>query len=298
MFYSPWALSDRRDNLCFLNHPFKRVLCCRCDSSTFITDAADVCADLPEINLSLSCLEDEKRKLEKQDSGFHTMSFKNSNFMTAEEENPRSDRLDLEACRLPDQSPSSPESDAYISPGTRAAPEGGAKYTSLRRQSSTDGDVYEKQSLLVTEPDEEASKGPPIDSATILVNKPGIREQQELKEDTEKYEMHDMSVEGACASPLPVNSARAHSSNPPPSGGTGKQIRAATCHRTLGDFLTLPKRASGSGTPQVSSPLASQRRTLPEAERKRKIQVLQRELARIQKELKSLGEVEIEISYV
>ncbi len=49
--------------------------------SCTITDAADVCMELPDISPAMI----EKRKLEKTDSGFHTMSFRNSNFVSVEE---------------------------------------------------------------------------------------------------------------------------------------------------------------------------------------------------------------------
>lgn len=47
-------------------------------------DSEDVCMELPDI--SPSSILEIKQKLEKKDSGFHTMSFRNTNYMSAEEE--------------------------------------------------------------------------------------------------------------------------------------------------------------------------------------------------------------------
>lgn len=220
-----------------------------------------------------------------------------------------------------DQSLSSPESEPFLSArnaGVAHSPStGGSKYASLRRQSSADGDFEEKQSLLVGDTDDEAPKDAHVESATILVNKSRIRSHSDhalgrsQRPMHEHYELQDMS--GGTSGGAQIQ--RQRTSTLPPSNIAEKQSSSSKPFKPrrvkMSETLTqsqapsVPENgttdnptASTSQQEQQQQKLLKQKQSLSEPERRRKIQALQRELARIQKELKSLGELEIEVSYV
>ena len=189
--------------------------------------------------------------------------------MTAEEENPRASRLVGEV-RLGDggvhggvgrdQTPSSPESEPFLGvrpPGPVHSPlDGGAKYTPLRRQSSTDGDMDERQSLLVGDLEEDLlAKDPHVQSATILVNKSGIRSKSDHAlgrppHAHEHYELHDMSA----------HAQRMRTNTLPSSGGAAEEkqskpfkVRRAKASETLIQSQAPYKSQNGAGNKPKAS---------------------------------------------
>ena len=210
----------------------------RCES---LTDVDDVATDLPEIdNGSLA----EKQKLEKKDSGFHTMSFKNQNYQTVEEE----------ALRRGDGawgggSPGSASDRLIRGPSVDSAIESSVVATSTRRQSHQDGSREERRSLLDENEDEPPDQWQERSSPTVSIS-------------------HDATV--IELQPLANPGSRATTSDP--------------CANT-----------TSGGAESSSSNGAKSTLTVPQKVRTR---ILKRELSKIQRELKALGEIEMEISYV
>ena len=251
----------------------------RSDSTT-ITDAAEICLELPDISPSALL---EKRKLEKQDSGFHTMSFRNSNFVPVEEAYEGSDKGDSPEEGHPLLSTDSALSSQFTK-GVR------------RRVSVNGGNTDETESLLTVQGDHEQRIPRVSDSSTVLINKAsvlGVETEpknppiEELDESVELKELGcSSSVVGVS---LQANDTPASSKSDVSSKGSRRKV-------SLGTSSSSSPSTSSRGS-VMSSPRGIMKRR-NSTERQARVQILQRELARIQRELKSLGELEVEVSYV
>ena len=104
--------------------------------------------ELPDI--SPSSILEMKQKLEKKDSGFHTMSFKNTNYVSAEEE---------QASVI--KRFSSQNEDFELPTNCQAN----------RRQSQMDGSLFEKQSLLVDSTNQQRRSSLPVINALWRTDK-------------------------------------------------------------------------------------------------------------------------------
>ena len=235
--------------------------------------------ELPEI--SITALTD-KRKLEKQDSGFHTMSFKNTNFKTVEEENEANDKeneRDTLACGAFSR-------DVSVDSAMSSA----IGYHPVRRHCSQDGDVEENKSLLLDDPEEDLMHKE-LPGSTILVNTNGALVPPTASK-SEDVELKDLSVGGATAASTSYN---------PVSSLTPFLLPGQNVHRNGGKrHVTIQDNPPRLQPPHIVHPPQHTERQPPlsENERGRQIRILQRELSRIQTELRALGELEIEVSYV
>ena len=244
--------------------------------SITITDAAEVCMELPDISHSALL---EKRKLEKQDSGFHTMSFRNSNFVSVEEADEGSDK-----------GGSPEEGHPLLTTGTMSS----SVNKGLRRRVSANGNADETESLLTSTGGNE-HRPKCSDSSTVLINKASVlavdseHKNPTIEELDESVEMQEM-----CTSP----------------SATGVSLQAGDTPSSSSDVSSKgSKRKVSVATSSSSSPSTSSRGSAMSSprgimkrpnstDRQGRIQILQRELARIQRELKALGELEVEVSYV
>lgn len=225
--------------------------------------------ELPEISPSALI---EKRKLEKQDSGFHTMSFRNSNFVSVEEVDEGSEKAD------------SPE-EVHPLLSAETSPS-----KTVRRRKSANGPTDETKSLL--SPVHKA-----VDSSTVLVNKASVlavekeNKNPTIEELDETVELQEMSGDsaGACAGRSPIEAPPTSKSDSAGGKGTRRKVSLVT------SSSSSPSTSSHGSA--VSSPRSIMKRPT-HTDRQARVQILQRELARIQRELKSLGELEVEISYV
>ena len=252
------------------------IIFTRSDSTT-ITDAAEVCMELPDISPSALL---EKRKLEKQDSGFHTMSFRNSNFVPVEEADEGSDKGD------------SPEEGHPLLSADTAIPH--LNKGVRRRISANGGNADETESLLTGQGNNDhMPKG--TDSSTVLINKASVLavdsepKNPTIEELDESVELQEMcSSPSAAAVSLQASDTPASSKSDVSSKGSRRKV-------SMGTSSSSSPSTSSRGS-AMSSPRGIMKRQ--NTERQARIQILQRELARIQRELKSLGELEVEVSYV
>ena len=234
--------------------------------------------ELPDISPSAVL---EKCKLEKQDSGFHTMSFRNSNFVPVEEAYEGSDKGDS-----PEEGHPLLSADAalpHINKGVR------------RRVSANGGNADETESLLTGQGDNEhMPKG--TGSSTVLINKASVLavdsepKNPTIEELDESVELQEMSSSASAAFvSLQASDTPASSKSDVSSKGSRRKV-------SMGTSSSSSPSTSSRGS-AMSSPRGIMKRQ-NSTERQVRIQILQRELARIQRELKSLGELEVEVSYV
>ena len=216
---------------------------------------------------------EERALLEKKDSGFHTMSFKNYNFRTFEEEGGGRSEVDVEVTEVTDLEM---ENDTmYCDVGVRKKDydygnkDGSNGIQSLRRHSDVDGNREERKSLLCNEHHQRIGAS----TGNILNLKVGTIEPSHMRI-------------GNTDGPSP-----AHSSSCIPQTVSNMLSHDQTIRqRHSGQQDAIPQRPSSSLTD--TPPQDTEEHTV---ERKK---VLQRELSRIQRELQSLGDLEIEVSYV
>ena len=178
--------------------------------------------ELPDI--SPSSILEMKQKLEKKDSGFHTMSFKNTNYVSAEEEQANYVR----------RFSSSQNEEEFELPSACHA---------TRRQSQMDGSLFERQSLLVDSRQQRRSSLP-------VINPPWRTDRTQ-----QDYELEDLKGSSSC------------------------QQGASSSGSYHANTWT-------GGAPVVRF------------DKMKRINILKTELSRIQTELKSLGELECEVSFV
>ena len=221
------------------------------------------------------------RQLSHQDSGFHTMSFKNDNFMSAEEEGRANSLQDPEAGKPEAEPLLSPESECSGSDATSLPV---TTRNALRRQGTQDGDRNERQSLLVEEPDpdDETCLDDPPDTFTVLQNPNTTIVDDTLamplasRSHKDAIELEPMAAAGATGG-VPLEPLRRR-----------EALRRHSAGASIGEGN--PAHLPAQGRRKLSQ--------IPETTRKKRIQILQRELGRIRQELESLGEIEIEVSYV
>ena len=239
-----------------------------------ITDAAEVCMELPDISPSALL---EKRKLEKQDSGFHTMSFRNSNFVSVEEADEGSDKGD-----------SPEEGHPLLSTDTISLPKG------IRRRIPGNSNADETESLLTNKSHNHTPKVG--DSSTVLINKASVLGvDSEHKNPTIEELDESVELQEVCSSPS-VAGVSLQAGGTPASSKSDVSSKGSKRKVSLGTSSSSSPSTSSRGS-AMSSPQGIMKRQ-NSTERQARIQILQRELARIQRELKSLGELEVEVSYV
>ncbi len=244
--------------------------------------------ELPDISPSALL---EKRKLEKQDSGFHTMSFRNSNFVSVEEadEGDGSEKGD------------SPEEGQPLLCA-------GSPVKGVRRRKSANGQTPdETDSLLAGRKGNSDHLAKNEDASTVLVNKASVlaadkeAKNPPIEELDESVELQEMSASGLGGSGSfqiqgpnseTPKSGRSDASSGKGSGSIGKR------KVSVGASASSSPSTSSRGSAMSSPRSIMKKQTGAGADRQTRIQILQRELARIQRELKSLGELEVEVSYV
>lgn len=222
--------------------------------------------DLPEVDESfLSCMSsDSKQKLEKQDSGFHTMSFKNSNYVLSDGSELSDENQARERARLRSLIPAVPPSgkadrfsrgsslDSIIEASL-------ACYSGNRRQSQLDGSKEERKSLLAE--DNTVGSQASGHSSCDSNNDQGS---------TEDLRMNDLSS---------TNSAYDDKSDIHPSDNASSSS----------DFGFNPLKE----VEKVDRVSPS-----PSFDGRVRARILKRELRKIKEELSALGELEMEVSYV
>lgn len=152
----------------------------------------------------------------------------------------------------------------------------------IRRQGSHDGDIDERRSLLLEDTDDEIAPKS-THSSTVLINKGSDRSLSVGAEaGSDCVEMKDITPGG---SGMPLGATAAPPSDKPYSKFQKKRVTSAGFNGSNSDGAS-------------QNPHKFKFRHLSEADRKNRVAILQRELSRIQGELETLGELEIEVSYV
>ena len=209
------------------------------------------------------------------------MSFRNSNFVPVEEADEGSDKGD------------SPEEGHPLLSADTAIPH--LNKGVRRRVSANGGNADETESLLTGQGNNDhMPKG--TDSSTVLINKASVLAvDSEPKNPTIEELDESVELQEMCSSPSAA-AVSLQASDTPASNKSDVSSKGSRRKVSMGTSSSSPPSTSSRGS-AMSSPRGIMKRQ-NNTERQARIQILQRELARIQRELKSLGELEVEVSYV